>query len=71
MRGEVLTDAQRAELTKQFDQRLAQRQVHQQAMRQACQGKKTGLQYRSRWVNTPSMANALFVSSLKRLPINT
>lgn len=42
MRGEVLTDAQRAELTKQFDQRLAQRQAHQQAMRQACQGKKDG-----------------------------
>ncbi|MFV5403682.1 hypothetical protein VXQ92_02995 [Acinetobacter sp. 228] len=42
MRGEVLTDAQRSELTKQFDQRLAQRQAHQQAMRQACQGKKDG-----------------------------
>ncbi len=30
-RGEVLTDAQRAEMTKQYDQRLAQRQAHQQA----------------------------------------
>lgn len=42
MHGEVLTDAKRAELTKQFDQRLAQRQAHQQAMLQACQGKKDG-----------------------------
>ncbi len=40
MHGEVLTDAKRAELTKQFDQRLAQHQAHQQAMLQACQGKK-------------------------------
>lgn len=42
MRGEALTDAKRAELTKQFDQRLAQRQAQQQAMLQACQGKKDG-----------------------------
>src|SRR5690606_841101 len=42
MRGEPLTDAKRAELTKQFDQRLAQRQAQQQAMLQACQGKKDG-----------------------------
>ena len=42
MHGEVLTDAKRAELTKQFDQRLAQHQAHQRAMLQACQGKKDG-----------------------------
>jgi hypothetical protein len=42
MHGEVLTDAKRAELNKQFDQRLAQHQAHQQAMLQACQGKKDG-----------------------------
>ena len=42
MHGEVLTDAKRAELTKQFDQRLAQHQAHQQAMLQACQSKKDG-----------------------------
>lgn len=42
MRGEALTDAKRAELTKQFDQRLAQRQAQQQAMLQACQSKKDG-----------------------------
>ncbi|MDM1486777.1 MULTISPECIES: hypothetical protein [Acinetobacter] len=41
-RGEVLTDAQRAEMTKQYDQRLAQRQAHQQAMRTACEGKTHG-----------------------------
>lgn len=40
-RGEPLTDAQRAELTKQFDQRLAQRQAQQKAIAQACQGKTT------------------------------
>lgn len=39
-RGEPMTDAQRAELTKQFDQRLAQRQAMQKAFVQACQGKK-------------------------------
>ena len=42
MHGEVLSDAKRAELTKQFDQRLAQRQAHQQAILQACQAKKDG-----------------------------
>ena len=31
-RGEALTDAKRAELTRQFDQRLAQRQAMQQAV---------------------------------------
>ena len=41
-RGEVLTDAQRAEMVKQFDQRLAQRQAQQQAIAQACQGKANG-----------------------------
>lgn len=39
-RGEPLTDAQRAELVKQYDQRLAQRQAQQKALVQACQGKK-------------------------------
>lgn len=45
MRGhnaEPLTDAQRAELTKQFDQRLALRQAKQNAIAQACQGKANG-----------------------------
>lgn len=41
-RGEVLTDAQRAEMTKQYDQRLAQHQAHQKAMRAACEGKMHG-----------------------------
>ena len=40
--GEHLTDAKRAELTKQFDQRLAQHQAHQQAMLKACQGQPNG-----------------------------
>lgn len=40
--GEPLTDAKRAELTKQFDQRLAQHQAHQQAMLKACQGQSNG-----------------------------
>ena len=39
---EPLTDAKRAELTKQYDQRLAQHQAHQQAMFKACQGKANG-----------------------------
>lgn len=38
--GEPLTDAQRAELVKQYDQRLAERQAKQKALIQACQGKK-------------------------------
>jgi len=52
MRGEMkampmqskqpLTDAKRAELTKQYDQRLAQRQAHQQAVLKACQGQPNG-----------------------------
>ncbi|OTG89467.1 hypothetical protein [Acinetobacter sp. ANC 3813] len=41
-RGEPMTDAQRAELTKQFDQRLAERQAKQQAIAKACQGKTSG-----------------------------
>jgi len=40
--GEPLTDAKRAELTKQFDQRLAQRQAMQQAVQKACQGNADG-----------------------------
>jgi len=40
--SETLTDAQRAEMVKKFDQRLARRQAQQQAMLQACQGKKDG-----------------------------
>ncbi|TCH64430.1 hypothetical protein [Acinetobacter sp. ANC 4862] len=39
---ELLTDAKRAELTQQFDQRLAQHQAHQQAMLKACQGQPNG-----------------------------
>ena len=38
--GVALTDAQRAELVKQYDLRLAQRQAQQNAIQQACQGKK-------------------------------
>ena len=38
----MLTDAKRAELIKQFDQRLAQRQVQQQAIAKACQGQNNG-----------------------------
>ena len=40
--GEPLTDVKRAELTTQFDQRLAQRQAKQQAMLKACQGQANG-----------------------------
>lgn len=39
---EALTDAKRAELVKQFDQRLLARQAHEQALLTACQGKKVG-----------------------------
>ena len=39
---EPLTDAKRAELTKQFDQRLAERQAREQAIVKACQGQKDG-----------------------------
>ena len=38
-RGEVLTDAERAELVKQYDQRLAERQKIQLAHKNACAGK--------------------------------
>ena len=41
-RGEPITDAKRAELTKQFDQRLAERQAKQQALFKACQGQTHG-----------------------------
>lgn len=41
-RGEALTDSKRAELVKQYDQRLAQRQAMQQAHQNACQSKKHG-----------------------------
>lgn len=41
-RGEPITDAKRAELTKQFDQRLAERQAKQQALFKACQGQNHG-----------------------------
>lgn len=41
-RGEVLTDAKRAELTKAYDQRLAERQARQQAILKACEGQSNG-----------------------------
>jgi hypothetical protein len=41
-RGEPMTDAQRAELTKRYDQRLADIQAKQQAVAKACQGKTDG-----------------------------
>ncbi|QQT91937.1 hypothetical protein [Acinetobacter johnsonii] len=41
-RGEPLTDAKRAELTQQYDQRLAERQARQQAATKACQGQTDG-----------------------------
>ncbi|AMW79702.1 hypothetical protein AMD27_12910 [Acinetobacter sp. TGL-Y2] len=41
-RGEALTDAKRAELTKAYDQRLAQRQAQQQALAKACVGQSHG-----------------------------
>lgn len=40
--NQPLTDARRAELTQQFDQRLAQRQAKQQAIIKACQGQSHG-----------------------------
>ena len=39
---EALTDAKRAELTKQFDQRLAERQAREQTIAKACQGQSHG-----------------------------
>jgi hypothetical protein len=36
--GTVMTDAERAEMVKQFDLRLAQRQAQQKAIQTACQG---------------------------------
>jgi len=41
-RGEPLTDAKRAELTQQYDQRLAERQARQQTATKACQGQTDG-----------------------------
>lgn len=41
-RTEPLTDAKRAELTKAYDQRLAQRQATQQAIAKACVGQTDG-----------------------------
>lgn len=41
-RGEPLTDAKRAEMTKQYDQHLAERQARQQAVAKACQGQTHG-----------------------------
>ncbi len=41
-RGEALTDAQRVELVKKFDQRLAEKQARQQAIAKACKGQKDG-----------------------------
>ncbi len=65
------TDAKRAELTKQYDQRLAERQARQQAMRTACQGKTHGkaVQVKRRQTNN-SMANVSFTSSLNQ-PVST
>lgn len=41
-RNSVLTDAERAEMVKQFDLRLAQRQAQQKAIQTACQGQSAG-----------------------------
>lgn len=41
-RGEILTDDKRAEMVKDFDRRLAERQAKQQAVIKACEGKKDG-----------------------------
>ena len=41
-RGEVLTDEKRAELTKQYQERLASRQAQQQAFLKACEGQTHG-----------------------------
>lgn len=38
----ILTDAQRAELVKQYDQRLIERQTRQQAIASACKGQSHG-----------------------------
>lgn len=50
-RGEAMTDEKRAALVKQYDQRLAERQAHQQAVLQACQGKKDGTAVQLKWSN--------------------
>ncbi len=54
-RDQVMTDAQRATLTQQFDQRLAQQQLYQRAVHAACQnqtaGKAVKLQVGSQSIN--------------------
>ncbi len=62
-RGEPLTDAKRAELTKQFDQRLAERQAKQQAIAKACQGKTDGTAIALKLVNSKLMVTVPFASS--------
>jgi hypothetical protein len=41
-RNSVMTDAERAEMVKQFDLRLAERQAKQKAIQTACQGQSVG-----------------------------
>ena len=41
-RGEALTDSQRAEMVKQYDQRLSERQALQTAFANACKGQTHG-----------------------------
>lgn len=41
-RDAILTDAERAEMVKQFDLRLAERQAKQKAIQTACQGQTSG-----------------------------
>ncbi|CAB1217371.1 hypothetical protein [Acinetobacter bouvetii] len=66
--GEPLTDAKRAELTKQFDQRLAERQAHQQAMLKACQGKANGTAVQVK-VGTHSMNGKCEVRFQPKMPV--
>lgn len=66
--SEPLTDAKRAELTKQFDQRLAQRQAHQQAMLKACQGKANGAAVQVK-VGTHSMNGKCEVRFQPKAPV--
>lgn len=66
-RGEPLTNAQRAELTKQFDQRLAERQAKQQAILKACQGQTDGKAVQVKAGAQTIMVSVQFVSSLKPL----
>ncbi|MFH7765844.1 hypothetical protein [Acinetobacter sp. BSP-28] len=66
--GEPLTDAKRAELTKQFDQRLAEHQAHQQAMLKACQGKANGTAVQVK-VGTQSMNGKCEVRFQPKVPV--